>query len=56
MGRAGGAAEIASTAVLLAWNMGSYITGETIRVDGGAYAASGWYRQPQPGEFQLEPR
>jgi 3-oxoacyl-[acyl-carrier protein] reductase len=53
MGRAGHVDEIASTAVFLASDMSSYITGQTIHVDGGTRAAGGWYRHPQTGEFRL---
>lgn len=35
LGRAGDAEEVANTAVFLASDLSSYITGETIRVDGG---------------------
>jgi hypothetical protein len=35
--------------------MSSYITGQTIHVDGGTQAAGGWYHHPQTGDYQLGP-
>lgn len=55
LGRAGNVDEIASTAVFLASTMSSYITGQTIHVDGGTRAAGGWYRHPQTGASTLGP-
>jgi 3-oxoacyl-[acyl-carrier protein] reductase len=55
MGRAGQVDEMASAAVFLASDMSSYITGQTIHVDGGTQASSGWYHNPQTGEYQLGP-
>jgi 3-oxoacyl-[acyl-carrier protein] reductase len=55
MGRAGHVDEMAGAAVFLASDMSSYITGQTIHVDGGTRAASGWYHNPQTGEYQLGP-
>lgn len=53
MGRAGHVDEIASVAVFLASEMSGYITGQTIHVDGGTQASSGWYHHPETGEYQL---
>jgi 3-oxoacyl-[acyl-carrier protein] reductase len=53
LGRAGHVDEIAGAAVFLASEMSSYITGQTIHVDGGTQAASGWYHNPQTGDYQL---
>ncbi|MGV0794290.1 SDR family NAD(P)-dependent oxidoreductase [Mycolicibacterium sp. XJ1819] len=53
MGRVGHVDEIAGAAVFLASGMSSYITGQTIHVDGGTQASSGWYRDPQTGEYEL---
>jgi 3-oxoacyl-[acyl-carrier protein] reductase len=55
MNRPGHVDEMASAAVFLASDMSSYITGQTIHVDGGTQAASGWYRNPQTGDYQLGP-
>lgn len=55
MRRAGHVDEIASAAVFLASDMASYITGQTIHVDGGTDAAGGWYFQPQTGHPKLGP-
>jgi 3-oxoacyl-[acyl-carrier protein] reductase len=46
---------MAGAAVFLASAMSSYITGQTIHVDGGTQAASGWYHNPQTGDYQLGP-
>jgi 3-oxoacyl-[acyl-carrier protein] reductase len=55
MRRPGDVDEIASAAVFLASDMSSYITGQTIHVDGGTQAAAGWYHHPQTGDFRLGP-
>jgi 3-oxoacyl-[acyl-carrier protein] reductase len=46
--------EIASAAVFLASDMSTYLTGQTLHV-GGTHAASGWYHDPQTGEYRLGP-
>lgn len=46
MGRPGHVDEIASAAVFLAADMSSYISGQTIHVDGGTQAAGGCYQHP----------
>ncbi len=53
MGRPGHVDEIAGVAVFLASEMSSYLTGQTIHVDGGTQASSGWYHDPQTGDYQL---
>jgi NAD(P)-dependent dehydrogenase (short-subunit alcohol dehydrogenase family) len=55
VGRAGHVDEMASAAVFLASDMASYITGQTIHVDGGTQASSGWYHHPETGEYILGP-
>jgi NAD(P)-dependent dehydrogenase (short-subunit alcohol dehydrogenase family) len=55
MGRAGHVDEMAGAAVFLASDMASYITGQTIHVDGGTHAASGWYHHPETGAYALGP-
>jgi 3-oxoacyl-[acyl-carrier protein] reductase len=55
MNRAGHVDEMAGAAVFLASEMSSYITGQTIHVDGGTQAAGGWYHNPQTGDYQLGP-
>jgi 3-oxoacyl-[acyl-carrier protein] reductase len=55
MGRAGHVDEMAGAAVFLASDLSSYITGQTIHVDGGTQAASGWYHHPVSGEYALGP-
>jgi len=53
MGRAGHVDEMAGAAVFLAGSMSSYITGQTIHVDGGTQAASGWTHHPETGAYIL---
>lgn len=55
MQRVGHVDEIAATAVFLASDMASYITGQTIHVDGGTEAAGGWYFHPGTGTPTLGP-
>ena len=55
MGRAGHVDEMAGAAVFLASELSSYITGQTIHVDGGTQAASGWYHHPETGAYVLGP-
>lgn len=55
MGRAGHVDEMAGAAVFLASELSSYVTGQTIHVDGGTHAAGGWYRHPASGGYALGP-
>jgi 3-oxoacyl-[acyl-carrier protein] reductase len=55
MGRPGHVDEMAGAAVFLASDMSSYITGQTIHVDGGTQAASGWYTTPRPAIISWVP-
>ena len=55
MGRAGHVDEMAGAAIFLASELSSYITGQTIHVDGGTQAASGWYHHPETGAYALGP-
>jgi NAD(P)-dependent dehydrogenase (short-subunit alcohol dehydrogenase family) len=55
MNRPGHVDEMAGAAVFLASEMSSYITGQTIHVDGGTHAAGGWYHNPRTGDYQLGP-
>jgi len=55
MGRAGHVDEMAGAAVFLASDLASYVTGQTIHVDGGTHAAGGWYHHPETGAYSLGP-
>ena len=53
MGRPGHVDEMAGAAVFLASGLSSYVTGQTIHVDGGTAAAGGWYHHPDDGHYVL---
>ncbi len=55
MGRPGDVADLAGAAIFLAGDLSTYVTGQTIHVDGGTHAASGWYHHPRTGSYVLGP-
>jgi NAD(P)-dependent dehydrogenase (short-subunit alcohol dehydrogenase family) len=55
MGRPGHVDEIAGAAVFLASDMAAYLTGQTLHIDGGTQASSGWYHDPRTGDYRLGP-
>ena len=55
MRRAGHVDEMAGAAVFLASDLASYVTGQTIHVDGGTAASGGWYPHPDDGRYVLGP-
>ena len=55
MGRVGHVDEMAGAAVFLASDLSSYVTGQTIHIDGGTQAGSGWYHHPDDGHYVLGP-
>lgn len=55
MGRTGHVDEMGGAAVFLASDLSSYVTGQTIHVDGGTSAAGGWYPHPGDGHYILGP-
>ena len=55
MGRVGHVDECAGVAVFLASALSSYVTGQTIHVDGGTSASMGWYHHPDDGHYVYGP-
>jgi len=58
LGRVGDPADCAGAALFLCSDLGRYVTGVTLPVDGGTWASSGWTRTTdgEPGGWQLHPR
>ncbi len=55
LGRAGTPEEVGGAVVFLASGLSSYVTGETIHVDGGTFASSGWFHQPDGSGYAYGP-
>lgn len=49
LGRFGRPADVAGVALFLASELGAFVTGTTVHVDGGTYAAGGWFPTEEGG-------
>ncbi len=49
IGRFGSPADVAGVAVFLASDLAGFVTGTTVHVDGGTFAAGGWFRTEEGG-------
>jgi 3-oxoacyl-[acyl-carrier protein] reductase len=56
LGRPGHVDDIAGAAVFLASDLAGYLTGQTLHVDGGTQASSGWYHSSEPGSYVYGPQ
>ena len=55
MGRPGTAEDVGSSALFLASNLSTYVTGTTLHPDGGAWASAGWFNWPDLGFRNVPP-
>lgn len=53
LGHEGDVEDCAAAAAYLSSSLGRYVTGTTIHLDGGTWAASGWTRAPDGSSWQL---
>ena len=53
LGHLGHVDDLAGAAVFLASGLSTYVTGQTLHVDGGTSAAAGWYHHPDTGDYIL---
>jgi 3-oxoacyl-[acyl-carrier protein] reductase len=55
MGRTGTGEDVAASALFLASDLSTYLTGTTLHPDGGAWASSGWFNWPGIGFRNVPP-
>lgn len=56
MGRPGDVTDVSGCVVFLASDLSRYVTGMTLRPDGGTSASSGWFNWPQGGWLNFVPK